>query len=147
MYLTPFGRTGRDPFQDLRRVQSEINRMFGEMGSGFDSPAFPPVNIWANEDGLVVTATVPGVSSDDLDINVRAQSLTIQGKREPRPSDDDKASWHRRERWAGTFGRVIELPHPVDPDKVNATLANGILEVQLHRPEAEKPKKIKIKSA
>lgn len=147
MILTPFSRAGRDPFFDVRRLQNEINRMFGEFGTSQDAAgAYPAVNIWTGEHSVVVTAEVPGVKEEDLDLTVRAQTLTLQGKRNAKP-DDEKISWHRRERGAGDFGRVIELPFPVDPDKVEARLKDGILEVEMQRPEAEKPKKIKIKAA
>lgn len=146
MYFTPFARPARDPFADVRRMQQEINRMFGELGAGVDAAAYPPVNIWAGEDGLVVTAAVPGIKDEDLDINVRAQTLTIQGRRDAHPADE-QVSWHRRERSAGSFGRVIELPYPVDPDRVEARLSNGILELKMQRPETEKPKKISVKSS
>jgi HSP20 family protein len=145
MALSEFPRLSFDPFVELRRMQSEMNRVF----SGFSPTAardFPPVNIWLGENSVVVTAELPGVTRDDVDLNLQEDVLTLAGKREPK-SDEPNLSWQRRERAYGTFSRVVQLPFRVDPDKVQARFGNGILEIELERLEADRPKRIQIRAA
>ena len=77
---------------------------------------------------------------------MRENTLIIAGKRNP-PTDDEDAAWHRRERPQGDFSRSIRLPLRVDPDKVEARAKHGILEVEMGRPDAERPRKIKVKAS
>lgn len=143
MLFSPTGRLGWDPFAEMRRMQTEMNRLFADFDAPPASAAFPPVNIWVGDGSAVVTAELPGVAEKDIDLAVRDDTLTIQGKREP-GIDADKAAWHRRERTYGSFSRVVDLPFRVDAEKVQARFTNGVLEVELHRPEADRPKRIQI---
>lgn len=143
MFLTATGRLGWDPFAEMRRMQNEMNRLFAEVEGRSTTAAFPPVNLWVGEDSVVVTAEVPGIDLENLDLTVREDVLTIQGKRDP-AAETNEIAWHRRERAYGAFSRSVELPFRVDPDKVRARAMNGVLEVELQRPEADKPKRIRI---
>jgi HSP20 family protein len=143
MALSEFPRLGFDPFLELRRLQSEMNRVF----SGF-SPAFrdfPPVNIWLGDNSVVVTSELPGVTANDVTLNLQDDVLTLEGTR--RPAEEQGVNWQRRERAYGTFSRAVQLPFRVDADKVRAHFDNGILEVELERLEADRPKKIEIRAA
>jgi HSP20 family protein len=128
----------------MRRMQQEMNQRLAGLTSG-PAQEFPPINLWMGEDSVAVTAELPGLSPDEVDVTVRENTLTLQGKREPR-TEDEKFVWHRRERAYGTFSRTVQLPFRVDPDQVQARFANGLLEVELHRPDADRPKKIQIKA-
>lgn len=144
MLLTMDGRPEWNPFAELQRMQDEMNRMF----SAFEdrtapAPDYPPANIWVGEDCAVVTAELPGVSEKDLDLTVREDMLTLQGKIEP-GFDPEKVEWHRRERPYGAFSRTVMLPFRVDAERVRAKFTNGVLEIELPRPEADKPKRIAI---
>ena len=142
MALSDFPRLGFDPFVELRRMQSEMNRMF----AGFTPAArdFPPVNIWLGDNSVVLTSELPGVSRDDVTINLQEDVLTLERSRRPRQEQD--ANWQRRERAYGAFSRAVQLPFRVDPDKVQARFNNGILEIELERLEADRPKKIEIRA-
>jgi HSP20 family protein len=91
---------------------------------------------------VVVTAELPGVTRDDVTLNLRDDVLTLEGKREP-----ENGNWQRRERAYGTFSRAVQLPFRIDPDEVQARFDNGVLEVELERLEADRPKKIEIRAA
>jgi HSP20 family protein len=143
MLLPYFSRLDWDPFVEMRRMQNEMNRLLDEFEAAPVAAVFPPINIWVGENSAVVTAELPGVSEKDIDLSVREDTLTIRGKREPETSAEE-ASWHRRERVYGDFSRVVELPFRVDPDRVQARFLNGVLEVELQRPDADKPKRIKV---
>jgi HSP20 family protein len=134
-----------DPWLRFRRMQEEMNRIFRDI----DRPratAFPPVNIWANEDGLVVTAELPGVDPDGLEISALRESLSIHGERKI-PETESDTTWHRHERRYGRFNRTIDLPFAIDADSVDASFRDGILRIGLRRPEEEKPRKIEVKGA
>lgn len=146
MILTPTGRFGWDPFLEFRRLQNDINRAFAGLDSRQTAAGYPALNLWVSEHSAVVTAELPGIAPNDLDITVRDELLTIQGKREV-PTGTEKAAWHRRERGYGSFARTIELPFKVDPDNVQARFQHGVLEIEMHRPEAEKPRKISINAS
>jgi len=144
MPLAEFPRLGFDPFGELRRMQGDMNRLF----SGFSAAAardFPPINIWLGDNSVVVTAELPGVTRDDVSISLQGEVLTLEGARQPPAQQDVK--WHRRERAYGTFARTVQLPFRVDPDKVQARYQNGILEIEVERLEADRPKKIQIRAA
>ena len=145
MALSDFPRLGFDPFVELRRMQSEMNRLF----SGFSPTAtrdFPPINIWLSENSVVVTAELPGVTGEDVNLSLQEDVLTLSGKREPK-SQEQNVSWQRRERAYGSFSRAVQLPFRVDPDKVQARFNDGVLEIELQRLEADRPKKIEIRAA
>jgi len=140
-----FPRLGFDPFAELRRMQSEMNRLFG----GFTAATardFPPINIWLGQNSVVVTAELPGVTAADVNLSLQEDVLTLDGQREPK-TQQENVNWQRRERAYGTFSRAVQLPFRVDPDKVQARFDNGILEVELERLEADRPKKIEIRGA
>jgi HSP20 family protein len=140
MALTPFVAFDRDPFAVMRRLQDEVNRVFA--GPGSFAGGFPAVNLWQGPDSTALTAELPGVDPADIDISVKNDIVTISGVRTP-PAGDD-ATWHRRERAYGQFSRVIQLPYRVDPDRVEARMTDGVLQVELQRPEADRPRRVQI---
>jgi len=134
-------------WQEMDQLQREMNRLFDATSSGrvFSAPSYPAINIWTNEDGQIISAEMPGVHPDDIDIDVTGDALSISGERKPDEVTRD-AHYHRRERSYGSFSRTIQLPFMVDTKKVEANFKNGILMISLPRAEADKPKKITIKS-
>ncbi|TCR68204.1 Hsp20/alpha crystallin family protein [Bosea sp. BK604] len=144
MLLSDFGRFGFDPFLEMRRMQEEMNQRLAGLSAGAGRE-FPPINLWIGGDSVAVTAELPGIVPEDVDLTVRENTLTLQGTREPR-TEDEKSVWHRRERAYGSFSRTVQLPFRVDPERVETRFANGLLEIELHRPEADRPKKIQINS-
>jgi len=139
-----FGR-GLDPWSEFQRIENEMNRVL----SRFVSPStgdFPAVNIWSDGEETLVTTEIPGIESGAIDISVAGKTLILKGAREP-DQVEEGSSYHRRERWYGQFSKAIELPFTIDADRVAADFSNGILTIRLPRSEAEKPRKITIKSA
>ena len=135
-------------WRELNQIQRDMNRVF----EGYSpvrtriAPSYPALNIWSNEEGLVVNAEVPGIDVEDIDISVVGETLTLSGARKSEDLEEG-ARYHRQERGSGKFNRSVELPFPVDIDKVEATFKNGVLHISLPRSEADKPKKIVVKSA
>ena len=145
MLMRP-NRSLRSYERDLRRMRRDMNRLFGAwpVRAGWSTvPGFPAMNAWTNEDSAVVTAELPGVGIEDIEITVEKDTLSLRGRREPEELEEG-ASYHRRERRFGGFTRAFRLPFHVDADEVKAEFKNGLLTIVLPRAEADKPKKIAI---
>ena len=134
-----------DPFADMRRMQSAMNRLFDGTRTPGQSATYPAVNFWAGENSVVMTSELPGLTEDDIELTVQDTTLSIRATF-PEPETGDDLAWHRRERVEGSFLRTIELPFRVDPERVDARFENGVLTVEMQRPDTEKPKHIKIKA-
>ena len=135
-------------WRELNRIQRDMNRLLGSSYPSYTRMAssYPPLNIWSNEEGLVITAEVPGISPDEIEISVVGETLTLSGERKAEELDEG-TRYHRQERGSGKFSRTVQLPFPVDVDEVNALFVDGVLEIKLPRTEADKPRKIAVKSA
>jgi HSP20 family protein len=125
-----------------------MNRLFetSSFGGLRRAPSFPAMNVWTSEDGLIVTAEIPGVEIDDIEISVMNETLTVSGQRSP-DEVGEGMRYHRRERGCGRFTRSVQLPYPVDSDHVEATFKDGVLSIALPRAEEDKPRKITVKGA
>jgi HSP20 family protein len=133
------------PFAELRTLQREMNRLFDGYDGGTSMARFPALNVWGNSENVIVTAELPGLEADDIEINVVNNQLSIKGERKgDKPAEN--AVCHRSERKSGKFVRTVRLPYAVENDKVAAAYHNGILKVTLPRHEASKPKRIEIKA-
>jgi HSP20 family protein len=150
IYRTLFGTPGRrvgSPFANLEEVRRQMDRLFdayrersqGSVGAG----VYPAINITEDTEAYYVSAELPGVKSTDLDLNVTDNQLTLAGERKI-PAETEEARYHRREREAGRFSRAIRLPDNIDPDRVRARLADGVLTVTISKAEMAKPKKIAV---
>ena len=138
----------RHPFTELERMSRQMDQLtqglMGRPGLGFRSArVFPAINLTEDTDNYYVRAELPGIKADALDIQAVGRNLTISGERTI-ASEGDNVRYHRREREAGKFSRVIGLPGDIDTDKVDAKLANGMLTVTIAKADAAKPKQITI---
>ncbi len=133
-------------WREVDRLQREMNRLFEDYNPARvrAAAAYPAMNIWGSEEGLKVTAELPGLSTDDLEISVVGETLTLNGMRK-QDELPQEARYHRQERGYGKFSRSIQLPYAVDVKKVNATFKDGVLNIDLPRAEADKPRKITVK--
>ncbi len=145
MPFDPSRRPGwADPFAELRRVQDELNRTLGGAWRTPVPSEFPPINLWTGEQGAVLKAVLPGVLPEDLDVTVHQDTVTLKGQRRAE-TPEPKATFHRRERRQGSFGRTVALPFAVMTDQVEAKLEDGILTLLLPRHASERPTRIQIK--
>ncbi len=131
-----------DAFREMGSMQEQMNRLLADWRSPA-SVGSPALNAWANDDGLVVTAELPGVRAEDLDVTVVGQTLAIRGVRKPEPRAEGDVV-HRRERRHAEFIRTLELPFRVDAGKIDAQLRKGILTIRMPWLEADKPRKIAV---
>ena len=138
----------RSPFGELERMRQQMNRLLEETRAPYQptqAGVFPLTNLSEDKDNYYVRAELPGVKGDQLDIQVTGNNLAISGERKI-AAEEEGARYHRREREAGTFSRMIGLPGEVDTDKVDANLQNGILTVVVPKAEIAKPKQISVSS-
>lgn len=135
-----------DPFRDMTVLQDRINRLFNESAGRTENTSSrtwsPVVDIIETESDLVVRAELPGMSREDIDIEVTGESLNIKGER--KFDEAAKDSYIRVERPYGPFQRSFSIGVPVQPDKVKASYRDGMLEVIIPKAEEVKPKKIKV---
>jgi HSP20 family protein len=136
---------------NLASFQHEMNRMFNdffrggngeEAGSGLGAWT-PPVDTYETDDALVIQVDLPGVSIDDVSVDVHQNTLILRGQRKP-DTGVPQDRYHRVERTYGTFQRSFVLPTTVDQEKVQATFKDGVLELHLPKSAAAKPRRIAI---
>jgi HSP20 family protein len=146
--LPGFGPRG--PFDELERMRRRVDALSDVFSRGLpgerglSAGVFPLINLTENPDNFYVRAELPGMKAEDLDIQVVQRNLTITGERKIL-SEGENVRYHRREREAGKFSRVIVLPGDIDAERVDAKMVDGLLTVTLPKPEAAKPRQIAIK--
>ncbi|MBI1879549.1 MAG: Hsp20/alpha crystallin family protein [Chloroflexi bacterium] len=150
MFRQSLGRQSLvNPWRELERMQREMDRVFANFYGAprfQTAPSFPAMNIWTNQESAVITAELPGVNPEDIDISVVGETLTLTGSRQPEELKEGE-KYHRRERGQGKFTLTFQLPFPVEAEKLDAIFDKGVLHISLPRAEADKPKKIAIKTA
>jgi HSP20 family protein len=141
-----------EPFRELATLQNEVNRLFN---SAFDAPApggnggsatrrwMPAMDLVETDDHFVLRADLPGLSEDDVKIEVEDDVLTVSGERRSE-HETKKEGFHRVERAFGAFSRSLTLPNGVDASAVEASFDKGVLEVRIPKPEERKPRRITI---
>jgi HSP20 family protein len=132
--------SGFEPFPGLKAFEDTMSRLFTEPNG---RPWVPAVDVKENEHELVLTADVPGLKFEDIDVRLENGTLTLKGERKFE-SSDQKNGWHRLERSYGAFHRVFELPDTIEAEGVKADYKNGVLTVVLPKKEIAKPKQIKV---
>lgn len=135
----------RSFWREFERLQREAERL-ERSGRLVSAPTFPALNVWSSAEGVVITAEIPGVQPEDVDISVVGETLTLRGERKPEETDEN-IKYHRRERGCGQFTRTLQLPYRIEANNVEATFDKGVLKLVLPRAEADKPRKITIKTA
>jgi len=137
------------PWNEMERLRREMNRAFANIPATSESrvtAGYPAMNVWTNENGAVITAELPGIDPEALDIAVVENMLTLSGERHPIELAEGEV-YHRRECGYGKFTRSFQLPFNVEAGKVQAMYEKGVLHITLPRAEADKPRKIVVKAA
>jgi HSP20 family protein len=137
-----------NPFAEIERMARQMDllnkAMIGRPQMRWPHPSvFPAVNITEDKDTYFVRAELPGMKAEEIDLQVNGRNLTISGERKIQ-SEGDNARYHRKEREAGRFSRVIDLPGDIDAGSVVAKMVNGALMVAISKSAASKPKQIPV---
>jgi HSP20 family protein len=128
-----------EPF--TREIDRVFDAFFGQTDQG--RRWVPPMDLVEAEDHFVLKADLPGLAEGDVRIEVQDGTLTISGERKAEHEQNEKG-WYRIERSFGSFSRSLTLPDGVDADRIDASFADGVLEVHIPKPEERKPRRISI---
>ncbi len=134
--------TTYDLFNDMLSLRDVVDRFFTEAPGARRGAEYPFVNIYEKDDTVELRVVAPGVKVENVDLELTDNVLTISIKKE---EDHRDQPYIRQERVFGEFHKAVRLPYRVEPDKVDASMSNGILTVKLAKHEAAKPRKIQIK--
>jgi HSP20 family protein len=138
----------RSAFEQLDRMRRQFDQLFGDVQGAprglLGAGVFPQINLTENADKFYVRAELPGVRSNDIEIQATAKNLSISGERKLE-DENEGVRYHRREREAGKFSRIITMPTEIDPDRIEAKMQDGILTIHVPKAEAVKPRQIAIK--
>ena len=139
------------PWREMETFQDRINRLFDDsflptlslredMGLKDWNPA---VDIYEKDGKIVVKAELPGMEKKDIKVNLEDHVLTLEGERSEE-KEEKKDNYYRKERSFGKFHRSFRLPEGIDAEKVDASFKDGVLKVEITKPEEKKPKKIDV---
>ena len=142
-----------EPLREFSTLQNEMNRLFNTV---FDTPGpssggnggalrrwMPAMDLVESGDHFVLRADLPGLTEDDVNIEIEDTTLTISGERKAEHESKDEG-WYRLERAFGSFSRTLQLPKGIDPEAVQASFDRGVLEVRIPKPEERKPRRVAI---
>jgi HSP20 family protein len=131
-----------EPF--TREIDRVFDAFFGQTDQG--RRWVPPMDLVEAEDHFVLKADLPGLREGDVNIEVQDGTLTISGERKAEHEQRERG-WYRIERSFGSFNRSLTLPDGVDPDGIDASFSDGVLELHIPKPEERKPRRISISSS
>lgn len=134
-----------DPFRDITSFRDDINRLFSRSfgeASGTQTWA-PAVDVFDTKDAVIVKAELPGLTADDVDVEIDDNVLTVSGERTFADKVED-GHYYRLERSYGKFSRSLTLPQGIKADEVSANFANGVLEIRVPKADEVKPRKVAI---
>lgn len=138
-----------EPVREMMTLREAMDRLFDD---AFTRPfnvsavsAIPAIDLYQTADEVVVKAALPGLKTEDVQISVTGEVLTLRGEYK-QEEEKKEATWHIREQRYGSFERSIMLPTDVQTDKAKADFENGILTISLPKAETVKPKTINIKA-
>ena len=142
-----------EPLREFSTLQNEMNRLFSTV---FDTPPggnggtggamrrwMPAMDLVESGDHFVLRADLPGLSEEDVKIELEDTTLTISGERAAEHESKDEG-YYRLERAFGSFARTLQLPKGINPESVSARFDRGVLEVRIPKPEERKPRRIEI---
>jgi len=139
-----------DPFGQIARFQRDMNNLFEThrwQSRSARAREYPPLNVSRDENELIVSVELPGMSMENVQLSLTGDTLSIKGERKTMAADAKDVAALRTERPAGGFMRTIELPERTNPDKAEARYANGVLTVRIPKDEAARPRRIEVKAS
>ncbi len=140
-----------DPFQEMSALQERMNRLFSDVraqapvrGEEIVQGAWiPAVDIFETNEAIVLKAELPGITAQDISVEVKDNTLTLKGEKKFEKEVKEE-NYHRVERSCGSFQRAFTLPGTIHQEKVKAKFKDGILEITLPKVEEAKPKQVKV---
>lgn len=135
-----------DPWTSLLELRRGMDELFNRAGMRSPSGAgvYPPVNLYEDADGYVLTAELPGVRKEQIEISLEGNRVSLRGERRVEHPETAKTSLHRLERQSGIFRRSFELPVAVDAEKAEAVHRNGVLMLRIPKAKEARPRQISV---
>ena len=135
-----------EPFREIAQLQGEMGRLFNGLLEGQSRTSqgwVPPLDVWETESELVYAFDLPGLTEEQIAIEVQDDTLTVSGER-LRETTEQGDRFFRFERRYGSFARGVGLPAGIDESKIAAAYASGVLEIRVPKPEEAKPRRIQL---
>jgi HSP20 family protein len=132
-----------DLWREMDRIRKEFDNIFSGYQRVTDSGTYPLLNVYDNRDEVIVTAELPGMTKEKVNITFMDEVLTVSGKLEPL-ADTQKMTAVRRERSIGAFEKRVHVPFKVQQDKISASFEDGVLTIRMPKSEEARPKTITI---
>jgi HSP20 family protein len=140
-----------NPWKEMSVLQNRMNRLFNEPFLRSDREDdelsvgawYPAVDMFDNDDKIVIKAELPGMKKNHFSVDVKDRVLTLSGERNY-DNEVKEENYYRRERTYGRFKRAFHLPADADADNIKAEFKDGVLRVEIPKPEAQKPKQITV---
>ena len=136
-----------DPFREVAALQNRVNALFHDFSEGESAMTtasfIPAVDIYEDEQKVVLKLEVPGIAEKDLDVSVENNVLTVKGERKF-ATEEKEENFHRIERRYGSFYRAFTLPATVDTEGIEAKYDAGVLKLELKKKPEAQPKQIKV---
>lgn len=141
-----------EPRRDLGHLRREMDALFNRFGGeSVDSSGwrgvFPAVNFYEAEDAYILTAELPGVEADSIDVALEGTTVTLRGERKIQHPEGERAGLHRAERQSGSFRRAFELPEAIDAGKVEAVYQHGVLMLRFPKTPEAQPRRIAVSAS
>ena len=137
----------RDMFGGRSRANSLFDEFFYPRSASANTSAewrwHPVVDVFENDDHFVIKADLPGIDKKDIALDVKDGVLTLRGERHV-DEEVEKENVYFRERVHGRFERAFKLPNHVDTEKITADYKDGVLKIEIPKPEAIKPRQITV---
>ncbi len=133
-------------FDDLRREMDALLGRFGNASPAGRAGPYPAANLYETQECYVLTAELPGVSPDDIEVSIEGNTVTLSGERRTEAPGSETAA-HRLERPSGRFRRAFELPLAVDTEKVEAIHKNGVLMLNMPKAPELQPRRIAVQAS
>ena len=147
--IRPHRPTFDSPFGEFDNVRRDMLRLLdavaGETSGVPGAGVFPPLNVTQDDDNFYVRAEIPGIKASELSISAVRNRVSLAGQREIQ-RENERVSYHRKERAEGSFNRTVTLPTNVDAERVDARYADGILTLTLPKAEETKPRQITVRT-
>jgi len=141
----PNWQEGWNPFQEFHREMGRLFESLEPFSSARHVRQFPPINVYVDEEGFLLSAQLPGLGAEEVELTVTSETLSLRGERKRIEGVTDD-SYRRQERVMGRWSRTVTLPDRIDEGRVSAQFANGVLTVRLPRAETAKPRHITVSS-
>jgi HSP20 family protein len=134
-----------DPFREFQREMGRLFDTLDPFQPHRNLRQYPPINVYDAGESYILSAQLPGLSPEEVELTITGETLTMRGERK-RPEHVKDDSYRRQERPMGRWSRTITLPDRVDSNQATASFTNGILTVSLPKAESAKPRHIAVTS-